>query len=135
MVLNEQRIEELLEKANAVSHHMVNTAEALNAGYKTNDFKLANYIAELLLKLVTAWTPDKVDKLTDLIMKTYTEHPIPVEQFTFIALNINWLSWGWHEQDEPELTEAWAKAWYKVNDFAMKTLKGDDLSYYIKTTD
>lgn len=54
---------------------------------------------------------------------------------TELVMILNWKSWVHAERGNDELSEVYVDLYYKARDLAFKTLKGDDLKYFIRTTD
>lgn len=123
------------EKSMKVAAHVMAMSEDIGRDYHTANKELALMMAHSLAILTTAETPEEVErKVTNLIEARDTAAP-DIEVWTYLCLFVNWLSWGWHEQGETELAEAWAKQWYRINDYSLDHLEGEDLKYYIRTTD
>lgn len=53
---------------------------------------------------------------------------------TELALVLNWKSWYWSEKDS-KLCELYVELWQKLDEYVMDNWKGDDLKYYLRTTD
>lgn len=53
---------------------------------------------------------------------------------TELALVLNWKSWYWSEKDS-KLCKLYIKLWQKLDEYIMDNWKGDDLKYYLHTTD
>lgn len=58
-----------------------------------------------------------------------------IVSYTELVMVLNWRLWMLHEQGNLRLAEVYDKLWRDENDYALKHLRGDDLSYYIRTTD
>lgn len=52
---------------------------------------------------------------------------------TELAMVLNWK--GWEHQDKQEWCQLYTKLWQKTDRYACSHLKGEQLSYYFKTTD
>ena len=53
---------------------------------------------------------------------------------TELVLVLNWKIWRWHEHND-EYARLYDKLWKQADQYCMDNLKGDDLTYYIQTTD
>ena len=53
---------------------------------------------------------------------------------TELALVLNWKSWYWSEKDS-KLCTLYVELWQKLDEYIMDNWKGDDLKYYLHTTD
>jgi hypothetical protein len=56
------------------------------------------------------------------------------EMVTELAMALNWKCWRWNETNGV-WSEFYANAYYEIRDWCHKHLKGDKLSYYLRTTD
>lgn len=122
-------------KTMAVAIKIARMAHENNGQYKTSDKRLAMMTGELMSSAVDSTTIDEIEAFVDAMIKSWKiVHPA-VELWTYFCCNTNWLSWAWHDEEEEELSKAWAKAWYKINHFSLEVLTGDDLKYYIEKTD
>ena len=53
---------------------------------------------------------------------------------TELVMVLNWKSWE-HANRNPQLSELYADLFYKARDYALDHLKGEELSYFLRTTD
>ena len=53
---------------------------------------------------------------------------------TELALVLNWKGWYWDGKNK-ELSELYFELWKKLDAYIMDNWKGEDLQYYIRTTD
>lgn len=53
---------------------------------------------------------------------------------TELVMVLNWKIWEWYEKDGG-VAELYNALWEKAADYALNNLKGDELSYYLQTTD
>ena len=53
---------------------------------------------------------------------------------TELALVLNWKSWYWSEKDS-KLCKLYVELWQKLDEYILDNWKGDDLKYYLHTTD
>lgn len=56
------------------------------------------------------------------------------EYITELAMVLNWKIWRWY-QEKPDYGKLYDKLWKELDAWCMDNLKGDDLDYYIETTD
>ena len=71
------------------------------------------------------------------ILETYKK-AVPYAKLNYkylteLVMVLNWKSWE-HEK-QPTLCKLYCDLFYKLNDYVYSTLKGEELSYYLKTTD
>jgi len=94
-------------------------------GYETkttfwNDFSIADHygidaIKDTYERAMKAWK-DNCEYLTELVMV------------------LNWKIWAWYETDE-EVARVYNRLWEKADAYATSHLKGEELSYFYRTTD
>lgn len=60
--------------------------------------------------------------------------PEHYEMATELAMALNWKCWRWNGAKD-DWSEFYANAYYEIRDWCYKNLKGDKLSYYMRTTD
>lgn len=53
---------------------------------------------------------------------------------TELCMVVNWKSWEWVDKNN-EYSQVYADLYYKCRDWALNNLKGDELTYFIRTTD
>jgi len=53
---------------------------------------------------------------------------------TELVMVLNWKIWE-HYETNPELAEIYNDLWEKADEYALDNLKGDELSYFLSTTD
>lgn len=85
------------------------------------DFSIADHygvsaIKDTYRRAVAAWATDKV-YMTELVMV------------------LNWKCWVHYERGNHEFSKVYADLFEKARNKAFKTLKGEDLKYFIRTTD
>ena len=54
---------------------------------------------------------------------------------TELVMVLNWKCWVHYERGNNRLAETYSDLYYKARELAFITLKGDDLKYFIQTTD
>lgn len=58
-----------------------------------------------------------------------------VEYLTELVMVLNWKIWQHHEQSNRDFAIVYDELWRTADGWAYDNLKGDDLSYFLKTTD
>lgn len=66
--------------------------------------------------------------------RAFNEWNTNVEYITELSLILNWKIWYWHEKNE-SVAKVYDELWKKCDQWCMENLTGDDLSYYLRTTD
>ena len=57
------------------------------------------------------------------------------EFVTELTMVLNWRLFYWFEMRNMELAKLYEKLYFECDGWCLKNLKGDDLKYYIRTTD
>ena len=57
-----------------------------------------------------------------------------VKYFTELVMVLNWKCWYWVNKNNA-YCELYSDLFYKARNIALKTFKGDDLKYFLRTTD
>ena len=74
----------------------------------------------------------------DAILETYArafeEWKADYIYLTELVMVLNWKCWYW-VKDSEVYSQLYSDLYYKADDYACKRLKGEELSYYYKTTD
>ena len=58
-----------------------------------------------------------------------------VVYLTELVMVLNWKLWEHHDAGNTTLAETYDKLWSEADEYAMDNLSGDDLDYYLRTTD
>ncbi len=117
-----------------VALFLAEQAHELGRQYEAEDEQIAHIVAETLTMFVNCDTVDGVKAIVNAAKLASKEAGFP-SYWTYLCLNANWLSWGWHKEGEEKLAKAWSEAWYELNDFSLDNLKGDKLKEYVRLTD
>lgn len=54
---------------------------------------------------------------------------------TELVLVLNWKCWYFYETGNEKYSDLYSDLYYKARDIALDTFKGDDLEYFLRTTD
>ena len=84
------------------------------------DFSIADMFGEAAVK--------------DTYKRAFKEWKRSVEYVTELIMVLNWKIFE-HYGKNVALAELYDKLWRESDEWAMENLKGDDLTYYIRTTD
>ena len=58
-----------------------------------------------------------------------------VVYLTELVMVLNWKLWEHHDAGNTVLAETYDKLWIEADEYAMDNLTGEDLSYFLNTTD
>ena len=58
-----------------------------------------------------------------------------VTYMTELVMILNWKIWQHHEENNPALVDLYTELWETADHWCLDNLKGDDLSYFLSTTD
>lgn len=69
------------------------------------------------------------------IEQTQYENTNDPRFITELAMVVNWLMWEANDNGIISLSVTYERYYHKVNDWCLNNLKGDNLTYYVRTTD
>lgn len=75
-----------------------------------------------------------VAAIQDTYNRAFNEWKTDVEYLTELVMVLNWKIWRWHQHNDA-YAQLYNKLWSETDAWCMDNLKGDDLTYYIQTTD
>lgn len=70
----------------------------------------------------------------DTYKRAFRDWKHDYKYITELNMVLNWKSWQ-HVDDDPNLSNLYIELYYKLRDWCFDNLKGEALSYYIRTTD
>lgn len=96
-----------------------------NCGYQTKTTFWQDFsIAEL----------GGVEKIRETYKRSFDEWKSNVEYLTELVLVLNHKIWYWYKT-KPEFGYVYNELWTEADEWCGENLKGDDASYYFRTTD
>lgn len=116
----------LLSVIYAATEEMNFNAMAAECGYK----RKTTFYADL--SIAECFGLDKINETFESVCKEWVKN---VECFTEFVMVLNWKSWAWHDRGDDALVELYSNLFVKAEQLAYDTFEGDDLSYFIRTTD
>ena len=75
-----------------------------------------------------------ISAIKDTFNRAFGEWKHNYEYVTELAMVMSWKSCGWYGKDNQK-SELYANYYHEVDNWCLDNLKGDELQYYIKTTD
>lgn len=76
-----------------------------------------------------------VKAVNDTYKRGFVYAKADYKYLTEFIIVLNHKIWQLHGQGRMELAKAYDKLWRLADEYAMENLKGDELTYYINTTD
>ena len=76
-----------------------------------------------------------IKAIKDTYKRAFAEWKYNYKYLTELAMVVNWKCWQHHEEGNEKVSELYSDLYYKTRDYALNHLKGDELTYYIRTTD
>lgn len=81
-----------------------------------------------------------LDAIKDTYNRCFREWKNNCEYITELCMILNWKCWMWcgHLEGHPtneEFAKLYDNLYYKLRDWCLDHLKGDDLQYFLRTTD
>lgn len=74
-----------------------------------------------------------VNAVKDTYKRAFSNWKTNVEYVTELCVVLNWKIWEHHGHNDA-LAELYNDLWWKLRDWCLDNLKGDDLSYFLRTT-
>ena len=74
------------------------------------------------------------EAIKDTYRRAFKEWKEDYKYLTELVMVLNWKMWQWSEINE-EYGKLYALLWEKADIYACSNLKGDELSYFYRTTD
>ena len=75
-----------------------------------------------------------VNAIKDTYKRAFKAWKTDVVYVTELVMVLNWKCWQ-YTQKNPAYSELYADLFYEARDWCFKNLKGDDLTYFYRTTD
>lgn len=76
-----------------------------------------------------------VSAIEDTFNRSFRDWKTNVEYVTELAMIMSIKSCYWYENNNDAYTTLYSNLYHKVDEWCMNHLKGNDLTYYLKTTD
>lgn len=73
--------------------------------------------------------------IKDTYKRAFEEWKNDYEYLTELVLVLNWKLWEHYENGNIEVAKIYNGLWEKAQNYGYKTLKGDELTYFIRTLD
>lgn len=75
------------------------------------------------------------DAIEDTFKRAFDEWKDDVTYLTELAMVLNWKIWEHWDAGNDAYGKLYDTLWRKVDEYAVNNLKGEDLTYYYRTTD
>ena len=75
-----------------------------------------------------------IKAIQDTYDRAFKEWKKDYKYLTELVMVLNWKIWQ-HYEKNVELAQLYDKLWKKLDNYCYNNLKGDELSYYFRTTD
>lgn len=75
-----------------------------------------------------------IDAIKDTHKRAFVEWSSDYKYLTELVMALNWKIWEHHEKND-KYAQLYDYLWRKTAEWACTNLKGDELSYYYRTTD
>ena len=72
--------------------------------------------------------------IQDTYNRAFEEWKSNYKYITELVMVLNWKCWRWY-QVKDEYSRLYSNLYYKLDEWCMDNLKGEELDYYIQTTD
>ena len=75
------------------------------------------------------------EAVKDTYRRAFSEWKDDVEYVTELVMVLNWKCWEHYEAGRMELSELYSELYYEADGWCLDNLKGEDLQYFLRTTD
>lgn len=75
------------------------------------------------------------DAIRDTYNRAFEEWKDNTVYITELVMVLNWKCWQWYEEHNNTYSELYSDLFYTAQNWCFDNLKGDDLDYFIRTTD
>jgi len=75
-----------------------------------------------------------INAIKDTYKRAFKDWKSNCEYLTELVMVLNWKSWQWSEKNT-KFCQLYIDLYQKTHNYALNNLKGEDLSYYLRTTD
>ena len=75
-----------------------------------------------------------VSAIQDTYKRAFNEWKTNYKYVTELVMVLNWKIWRWYEQNN-EYAELYNRLWEELDNWCLNNLKGEELEYFINTTD
>lgn len=71
----------------------------------------------------------------DTFNRAFEEYQRNTEYVTELAMALNWKAWEHYDKGNKDYSKLYTELYLMVDDWCLENLKGDDIKYYLRTTD
>ncbi len=71
----------------------------------------------------------------DTFNRAFNEWKSDYEYLTELVMVLNLKCWYWHQRNNMAMAKLYSQLWQKADGYACENLKGEELSYFYRTTD
>ncbi len=75
------------------------------------------------------------DAIKDTYKRAFNEWKNNIEYLTELVMVLNWKIWEYYDPYNETYAKLYDDLWKQADEWCMENLKGDDMKYYIQTTD
>ena len=75
------------------------------------------------------------DAIKDTYKRAFNEWKNNIEYLTELVMVLNWKIWEYYDPYNETYAELYDSLWKQADEWCMENLNGDDMKYYIQTTD
>lgn len=75
-----------------------------------------------------------LNAIQDTFDTAFREYENNYKYITELVMVLNWKIWRWYKHDD-DYAKLYNTLWEKLDEWCMDNLKGEELDYYIQTTD
>ena len=76
-----------------------------------------------------------LEAIKDTYKRAFEEWKNNFRFITELVMVLNWKCWEWYDSKNIEKSELYGNLYYELDEWCLDNLKGQELDYYISTTD
>ena len=76
-----------------------------------------------------------ISAIKDTYNRAFKEWKTNITYITELVMVLNWKCWQWYEKGNETYSQVYSDLFYKARDWCLDNLKGEDLQYFLRTTD
>lgn len=76
-----------------------------------------------------------ISAIKDTYSRAFNDWKHDYVYLTELVLVLNWKGWEFYEDGKTEISKVYFELWEQTDNYAYESLEGDELNYFLRTTD
>lgn len=76
-----------------------------------------------------------ISAIKDTYNRAFNEWKHDYVYLTELVLVLNWKGWAFYDNGKTEISNVYFELWEQTDNYAYENLEGDELNYFLRTTD